>query len=491
MPALIFTSRRFARYNAFALATIAILACGLSACARKSPSKSREVGAPQIDFAKLDTEGLQYFRDYIRFDTTNPPSNTAAAIAYLKQILDRGGIETQTFESNPGMVTLVARLPGPANSKPFMLMSHADVVPAVAKDWSHPPFAADLEGGFVWGRGAIDNKAHGIMALMTMLAIKRSGAKLKRGVEMMVNPDEEAGGENGAQWMVENHWDAIAPEFGVNEGGSGTQDWLGSRGTTFRIAVAEKRVMWLRLVAHGTSGHGSMPNPDNPNTILIEGLSRVLENPPAYRIVPVIARALDAMSSRMDFPASFELSHIGWPFMMDAALKGPLSSYTVQALMRDTISPTMLNAGFKVNVIPSTSEAGIDCRLLPDTNPDEFLTRLKHLLGPRIQVEFIQKPDLAPESPPSGEAWDAINEVVVRDFRDEAPLVVPSLMAGGTDSRFLRLKGAPSYGFVPIVISQSEAARIHGVDERLSVDNLNRGIRATYDLTMELCGAKP
>lgn len=234
-----------------------------------------------------------------------------------------------------------------------------------------------------------------------------------------------------------------------------------------------------------------MPNPDNPNTILIEGLSRVLENPPAYRIVPVIARALDAMSSRMDFPASFELSHIGWPFMMDAALKGPLSSYTVQALMRDTISPTMLNAGFKVNVIPSTSEAGIDCRLLPDTNPDEFLTRLKHLLGPRIQVEFIQKPDLAPESPPSGEAWDAINEVVVRDFRDEAPLVVPSLMAGGTDSRFLRLKGAPSYGFVPIVISQSEAARIHGVDERLSVDNLNRGIRATYDLTMELCGAKP
>ncbi len=124
-------------------------------------------------------------------------------------------------------------MPGPAGVKPLLLMSHADVVPAVAADWTHPPFNADLTDGFVWARGAIDNKAHGIMALMTMLALKRNGVALKRGVEMMVNPDEEAGGENGADWMVENHWDAIDPAFAFNEGGEGTPDWLGSSGHHF------------------------------------------------------------------------------------------------------------------------------------------------------------------------------------------------------------------------------------------------------------------
>ena len=161
---------------------------------------------------------------YLRFDTTNPPDNTADAIAFLKQILDKEGIETQIFVSKPGMANLVARMPGPAGVKPLLLMSHADVVPAVAKDWTHPPFSADLADGFVWGRGAIDNKAHGIMALMTMLALKRNAIALKRGVEMMVNCDEEAGGENGANWMAANHWDAFAPAFAFNEGGDGTPE---------------------------------------------------------------------------------------------------------------------------------------------------------------------------------------------------------------------------------------------------------------------------
>src|SRR6266481_7897131 len=159
---------------------------------------------PQIDWNKINSEALDYFRTYLRFDTTNPPSNTAAAMAYLKTILDKEGIANETFESKPGMVTLVARMPGPAGVKPLMLMSHGDVVPAVGANWTHPPFGADLTDGFVWARGAIDNKAHGIMALMTMLALKRNGVALRRGVEMMINPDEEAGGDNGADWMVKN-----------------------------------------------------------------------------------------------------------------------------------------------------------------------------------------------------------------------------------------------------------------------------------------------
>jgi acetylornithine deacetylase/succinyl-diaminopimelate desuccinylase-like protein len=174
---------------AFAAAMIALSALASSSFAQTTA---------QIDWNKIDSEALDYFRTYLRFDTTNPPSNTAAAIAYLKAILDKEEIATQTFESKPGMVTLVARIAGPAGVNPLMLMSHADVVPVVGANWTHHPFDADITDGYVWARGAIDNKAHGIMALMTMLALKRNGVALRRGVEMMVNPDEEAGGENGA-----------------------------------------------------------------------------------------------------------------------------------------------------------------------------------------------------------------------------------------------------------------------------------------------------
>ncbi|HEY6417701.1 MAG TPA: M20/M25/M40 family metallo-hydrolase [Candidatus Binataceae bacterium] len=446
------------------------------------------VPAP-LDWNKLDAEALGYFQTYLRFDTTNPPSNTAAAIAYLKGILDREGIAAETYQSNPGMVSLVARLPGPPGVKPLLLMSHADVVPAVAANWSHPPFGANLDGGYVWARGAIDNKAHGIMALMTMLALKRNGVALSRGVEMMVNPDEEAGGEGGAQWMVKNHWDAIDPAFAMNEGGSATPDPFGSKTSRMSVAVAEKRVMWLKLTAHGHSGHGSLPNPDNPNLILIRALNRLLAEQPPMRLTPIMADAMATVAATEDFPVSFELAHLDWPLVLDGAARGPLKPYFLQALLRDTISPTMLTAGNKVNVIPSTAEAGIDCRLLPGTDADAFLARMRSLLADsRISIDFIQRPDIGSPSPAGGEAWDAIKRVVAADFKDT--LAVPWMTAGGTDSRFIREKGVPAYGFVPIILNPADLTRVHGVDERLSVDNLNLGIKATYDLTIDLCAAK-
>jgi acetylornithine deacetylase/succinyl-diaminopimelate desuccinylase-like protein len=445
-------------------------------------------GTP-LDWKKLDSEALGYFRSYLRFDTTNPPDDTAQAIEFLKGILDREGIATESFESKSGAVTLVARLRGPAGVKPFLLLSHADVVPAVAANWSHPPFSADLAGGYVWGRGTIDNKAHGIMALMALLALKRQNVPLRRGVVMMVNPDEEAGGANGGEWMVNKHWDAFDPAFAVNEGGVASPDPFGGAGLAFSIATAEKTVMWLRLSARGKSGHGSMPTADNPNLILINALHRLLAVPTPMRLTPEMAEAFAVFAPRESFPLSFELAHIGWPFMLDIAARGALRPYYLQALLRDTTAPTMLTAGIKVNVIPSAAEAGLDCRLLPGTDANAFLARLRDLLGDsRISVEFIQKPAGAPPSPTSGELWDAMRKVVATDFPDA--FVVPWMTAGGTDSRFLRERAVPTYGFVPVVLDKGELARVHGVDERLSVENLDRGVKATYDLTTELCAAK-
>jgi len=459
---------------------------GFAAAAEVSTTSKASASA-SIDWNKLDAEGLAYFQSYLRFDTSNPPDNTADAIAFLKQILDKEDIESQIFVSKPGMANLVARLPGPSDVRPLLLMSHADVVPAVAKDWSHPPFSADLADGFVWGRGAFDNKAHGIMALMTMLALKRSRTRLKRGVVMMVNCDEEAGGENGANWMAANHWDTFDPAFAFNEGGEGTPNWLGSRGVTFRVAVSEKRAMWMQLTVHGKAGHGSMPNANNPNLILINALARLLATPPPFHLSPVFDEAMRALAPRMEYPASFELGHLSWPYMMEVAARGPLSPYTIQAQMRDTIAPTMLTSGMKVNVIPSIAEAGVDCRLLPDTDADAFLKHVREVLGPKVDIDFLQRPDRSPTSPTSGEAWDAMKQVIADDFVDA--VIAPNMTSGGTDSRFLRVKNVPAYGFVLVILPESEVVRIHGVDERLSIDNLNRGIRATYDLTTKLCAA--
>jgi acetylornithine deacetylase/succinyl-diaminopimelate desuccinylase-like protein len=464
---------------------ISILAI-LILCAFCSAARAADTPAP--DWKALDTEALGYYQTYLRFDTTNPPDNTAPAIAYLKSILDKEGIDNQTFVSTGGAMSLVARLSGPAGVKPLLLMSHADVVPAVAADWSHPPFSADLDDGFVWARGAIDNKAHGIMALATLLALKRDRVALRRGVELMINPDEEAGGRDGAEWMVKNHWDAIDPAFAVNEGGEAGIDPFGGKAPIFKVAVAEKRVMWLRLTAHGQSGHGSVPTADNPTLILIQALARLLKNQPEIRVIPLMDKAFEVLSSHERFPASFELDHLAWPLVLGYALRGPLRPDYIQALLRDTISPTMLRGSLKINVIPSTAEAGIDCRLLPGTDAKDFMNRIRALLNDdRITIDTFQAPDAPPPSPTSGEMWDAIGRVVAADF--PGTYVVPWMTSGGTDSRFLREKGVPAYGFIPIVLTPGEERRFHGVDERLSVENLNRGIKATYDLAIDLCAA--
>src|SRR3984893_7429059 len=289
MPDLNSALSRWEKMKSNSLVIVALAALSTNLLGRISAAQlpqsaiSPSAASQNPDWNKLDAEALDYFRRYLQFDTSNPPGNTTAAMAYLQGILDQAGIATQTFSSQPGKVSLVARIPGPAGKKPLLLMSHADVVPAAAAQWSHRPFSADLADGFVWARGAIDNKAHGIMALMTMLALKRNATPLKRGVEMMVNCDEEAGGENGANWMADNHWDAFDPAFAMNEGGHASPNWLGSRGVTFRVVVSEKRVMWMRLTVHGKAGHGSMPNANNPNLILINALAPSLSARPPIR----------------------------------------------------------------------------------------------------------------------------------------------------------------------------------------------------------------
>ena len=326
------------------------------------------------------------------------------------------------------------------------------------------------------------------MALMTLLALKREHVALRRGVEMMINPDEEAGGENGAKWMVENHWDAIDPAFALNEGGSATYRLARRYHADLQRRCREKRVMWLqahRARAGGTwlgaDRRQSDPDPNPRARATAYSSARHPRDSPDGQCVPRDRRARNP-------PASFELDHLGWPFVLGYALRGPLHPNDIQALLRDTITPTMLSGSLKINVIPSTAEAGLDCRLLPGTDAKDFMDRMRALLNDdRITIDTFQAPDSPPPSPTSGKMWDAIGRVVAADF--PGTYIVPWMTSGGTDSRFLREKGVPAYGFIPIVLTPAEERRFHGVDERLSVENLNRGIKATYDLAIDLCAA--
>jgi acetylornithine deacetylase/succinyl-diaminopimelate desuccinylase-like protein len=221
----------------------------------------------------------------------------------------------------------------------------------------------------------------------------------------------------------------------------------------------------------------------------LRALGRLFAEPPPVELTPVFVEAMKRIAPRLGFPDSFLLRRIDWPFMADLAMRGPLEAYTVQALMRNTISLTMLQSGFKVNVIPAAAEASIDVRLLPGVDTAKYLERLKEKLGDaRIAVEILQQPDDAPPSPTTGEAFDAIRKVVAENFSDA--IVIPWMTAGGTDSRFLRARGVPAYGLLPIVQPPGESTRIHGVDERISIENLNRGVRTTYRLAAELCAAR-
>ncbi|HLI79902.1 MAG TPA: M20/M25/M40 family metallo-hydrolase [Candidatus Binataceae bacterium] len=468
-----------------ALLSLAIFTSVAFSAQSISPSSTNATRAP--DWRTLDAEALDYFRRYVQFDTTNPPSNTADAIAYLKKLLDREGIENETFESKPGMVTLVARIPGDVTLRPLLFMSHADVVPAAGGEWTHPPFSADLADGYVWGRGAIDNKAHGIMALMTMIALKRASVRLRRGIEMMINPDEEAGGEWGARWMVDNHFESIDPAFAINEGGTASEDPFRPNVADFPIAVSEKMPLWLHLTAKGVSGHASIPSPDNPNQILVEGLSRLMTMASARpaHLEPLVAQSFLDRARYEPFPISYELTHLDWPGMLDVASRGILAAPSLQASLRDTLTLTIITAGNKVNVIPSHAEADVDCRLLPDTDAAAFIREVQAAAGPRIAVEARLRPIRAKPSPASGELWDAITKVIHTDFKGMG--FAPTMMTAVTDSRFLRARGIPVYGFLPLVLKGADGDGIHGVDERLSVENFNRGLRATYDLATEVC----
>ncbi len=442
--------------------------------------------APQTwDDAAVRTEVTGILQGLLRCNTTNPPGNETAAVNYLAGLLGQNGVDSTILESAPGRANLVATLRGDGSRQPFLLMGHVDVVPAEADQWEHPPFAAEIHDGFIYGRGARDMKGTVAVELMVLLLLKRHALPLKRDVIFMANADEEAGGNFGARWMVENHPDLIRAEYGLNEGGGGV---LPIDGHQFILCqTGEKGNSRFVVRTHGTPGHASQPHKDNAILHLADAVTRLGEAHLPIHVTDT-ARAFVEGIARELGPDGEE-----WLGLLDAGTfwstldNLPVSDGIKRRLIAtftNTAVPTILKAGSKTNVIPSVAEAYVDSRKLPGSTNASFARELRTVLPGWAEIEFTgDMPGI--EARPDSPLFEKIKSVMQRYV--PGGVVVPALVVGGTDARHQTKLGTQVYGFSPSNAAPAESERVHGHNERIHVDDLLFGVKATYDIVSEFC----
>ena len=417
-------------------------------------------------------------RDLIRMDTTNPGDGSGPgerkAAEYVAGLLSDVGIEPVLHESEPGRTSVLARWEGTAGrptgqpaAPPLLLHGHLDVVPFAASDWKVHPLSGEIEDGCVWGRGAVDMKDFDAILLSVVRARAAAGATPARPVVLAFTADEEAGGHKGAEYLVNEHPDMLADcEVAVGEVGGFSVTVRDRR--IYLVQAAEKGMAWMRLTAHGTAGHGSMRNNDNPVTRLAAAVARVGTHQWPVRLTPAMEVLLASVAELAGTEAT--------PENAESLIEelGP-AARMLSAVIRNTASPTRLDAGYKVNVVPGTAQAQIDGRFLPGYE-DEFFATMAGLLGEGIEVDYLSRQH-AVESPYTGDIVTAINSSLLSE--DPEALVAPYLMSGGTDGKHWAKLGIECYGFAPLRLPAGLdfTGLFHGVDERVPVDALEFGAR--------------
>ncbi len=432
---------------------------------------------------------VQWQREYLRIDTTNPPGNEARAADFFKKILDQEGIENRLFSYAPGRADLWARIPHntPSPQRPIILLNHMDVVTSDASHWRVPPFSAEIVDGSIYGRGAQDMKNEGLAQFMVMVMLKREKAKLDRDVIFLAVSDEEVD-DTGSDWFIAHQPDLLEnAEFLINEGGENLLEHDG-RVKYVGVDVGEKVAFWLHLVAHGPAGHGSIPIADSAPNRLVQALNRIIAYRTPLKVLPVVEEFLRAMAPD-EPPARAEKFRDIRQALEDKNFQREVEQdESLNYLLRDTIALSMLGGSEQTNVIPPEAWANLDVRLLPGDDPKQFLESIRRVVNdPNVTVEPLNTDfHVANSSPTNTALFSAIQKVSAQYFPGTP--VVPRLDSGYTENQRYRPLGIHAYGFTPYTSTEEEGSTEHGNDERIRVEEVRRGFRVLYDVVTTLAG---
>lgn len=441
------------------------------------------------DEQELKREGAELLSALIRFDTTNPPGNETPCALYLKEWLEKRGISAEVLESAPQRGSVVARVDGAGDREPLLLLSHLDVVPAVISDWSVPPFAGEVRDGFVWGRGAVDCKGPAVMQALAVWGLIREGFKFKRNVILSATADEETGGKMGVEWLIENHRDKFFAPFALNEGGGFGFKFRGR--TYVTCQTMEKKICWIELEARGESGHASTPIEDSAMNRMAKALAkladhRALLNRESKEAIKVMWKGFAGIFGFILAWFSFS------PYLRDfllSLISSPSLRRTIKAMVSNTISITLIHGGEKANVIPSRVTATLDCRLLPGMTHEEMLENIQKIVGKYGVHARLSTRSKGAHSNVDTPLYRAIESAVCA--LGESYRLTPILSTGATDGRHLTVQGCTVYGFVPLLLEKGNGKilrAIHGVDERISLENLVFGATLIADVVRRFCG---
>ncbi|MEZ5490875.1 MAG: M20/M25/M40 family metallo-hydrolase [Gammaproteobacteria bacterium] len=445
---------------------------------------------PQPEWETVEEETLTHFRTLLQFDTSDPPGRELPAAEYLRDVLEAEGIPVEMLAVDPERPNVVARLEGSGTEEPLLIMAHTDVVNVDPEKWTFPPFSATVDEGYVYGRGAVDDKDNLTAALMVMLYLKRLEIPLARDVIFLAESGEEGATQYGIEFMVNNHFDKIDAEFCLAEGGGVTR--VNREVQYASVQTVEKIPYAVELVATGVAGHGSVPLQTNSVTRLAKAVAAVADWRSPVRLNETTAAYFERLASIS--PAADAERYLA---VLDPGLARQADEYFLAneprhaSMLRSSLSPNIFDAGYRINVIPSEARAQVDFRALPDENIPEFLDQIRRVINdPSVEVSLGERNTRPPgQARLNTPAFSAIEAAVTQHY---GVITLPTMSTGATDMAYLRNAGIQCYGIGPAIDREDGPLGFgaHSDQERILISELNRFVRFNWDLVVELAAEK-
>jgi acetylornithine deacetylase/succinyl-diaminopimelate desuccinylase-like protein len=437
-----------------------------------------------MNSSENDLSPVRLLSKLIQLDTSNPPGNEEIAVQFLETLLQKEGIGCQIVMPEPRRANIIARIKGKKAGKPVVLLGHIDVVPAHEDGWIEPPFSGAIRDGYIYGRGAIDMKSQVVGHLVSFIKLRRSGVLPERDMIFLATADEEVGGQLGAEYMFGKVEDLGDASFVLSEGGFVMEE---DGRFHARVSVGEKQMCQFKITATGRGGHGSLPHGDNANDKVLRAACRIIDSRRPLRSTPIATRYLNELLKGKRI-GKLTYTNLKEALKDKGFLKFVDENPVYNALLRDTVTSTMLKSGEKINVIPMESTAYFDARILPETKHEAFLSQMAKIAGQDVQVEVIQKTYSVPSTFRTPYSSNIVK--ATRGMTGSVP-VLPFLTTGATDLRHFRAKGITAYGFFPVRLPEEDYMRMHSVNERIAVESLLDGQRCLDEIVQFLASYDP